>query len=251
MKNENLNVALHYADLNFSVIPIGDKKVPLVKWERYAQERATKGQIKKFWAQFPNANVGIVTGKISGIVVVDVEKGGSVKDLPPTVISKTGGGGWHYFYKYPDSLIKNSVRIKDLTDIRGDGGYVIAPPSVHHSGKRYEWIVSPDDADFAELPLWVLEESKKIKKIDWKEFLSSNVGDGFRNATATQIAGKVLYHLPLELWELSGWATLKEWNQLYVNPPLDRSELRLVFDSILGRELSRRKELSGERGKNE
>ena len=76
----------------YSVIPVGRDKKPFVEWKRYQTERATAEQIKEWWKQYPEANVGIVTGKEFGIVVVDVENGGRIDDLPPTVISKTGGG---------------------------------------------------------------------------------------------------------------------------------------------------------------
>lgn len=231
-----LATALYYTGLNFSVIPVGVDKKPLIPWKKYQQEKASKEEIKNWFTQkFPNANVGVVTGKISGIVVVDIEAGGQTNDLPPTVISKTGGGGWHFFYKHPDVFIKNSTRLKDLTDIRGDGGYMVMPPSLHSSGKQYEWSVGPDQADFAELPKWILgnDLNKEPKKRnDWEKILNSEILEGNRNNTAAQIAGKLLCHLPRELWELSGWATLKEWNLRNNKPLLTELELRSVWESI-------------------
>ena len=231
-----LAAALYYAGLNFSVIPVGTDKRPLIPWKKYQQEKASVEKIKKWFTQeFPNANVGVVTGKISGIVVVDVEAGGPTNNLPPTVISKTGGDGWHFFYKHPDVLVKNSTRIKELTDIRGDGGYVVMPPSIHSSGKRYEWSVGPDQANFMELPKWVLENSSNEEpktENDWDKFLNSEVAEGNRNSTATKIAGKLLHDLPYELWELSGWTTLKEWNLKNSKPPLSERELKSVWESI-------------------
>ena len=95
--NNILDAALRYRMFGFSVIPVGRDKKPRIEWKRYQTERATAEQIKKWWEQYPDANVGIVTGKEFGIVVVDVEKGGRIDDLPPTVKSKTGGGGFHYY----------------------------------------------------------------------------------------------------------------------------------------------------------
>src|SRR3989344_5634418 len=165
-----LSEALHYVELGFSVIPVSQDKKPLINWQIYQKEQATKEHVKQWFTQFPNANVGIVTGAISGVVVVDVEAGGKTENLPPTVISQTGGGGWHFFYKHPERIVKNAVRILEKTDIRGDGGFVVMPPSLHKSGKRYEWLVPPDDADFAGLPYWVLEKtaSNEKQKIDWR-----------------------------------------------------------------------------------
>src|SRR3989344_6493489 len=243
--NQILEAALHYAELGLSVIPVGRDKKPLIEWKKYQEERASHEQIKEWWAQFPDVNVGVVTGKISGIVVVDVESGGDVKNLPPTVISKTGGGGWHCFYLYPNLAVQNGVRVRELTDMRGDGGYVVIPPSLHKSGNRYEWLVSPNDADFAELPEWVLQKTSKQKqKTNWQEFISRENPNGARNMSATQLAGKLLYHIPIEFWDVSGWATMKEWNAQNNQPPLTEGELRGVWDSIKQLELGRREKAS-------
>ena len=240
--DKNLECALYYESLGLSVIPVAQDKKPLIDWKKYQSERATKEQITKWFSDFPNANVGVVTGSISGIVVVDVEAGGKTENLPPSVISKTGGGGWHFFYKHPGINVKNSVRVCDKTDIRGDGGFVVMPPSIHKSGKRYEWAMPPDTADFTELPQWVLEKSKTDEgnQTDWKNLLGSKISEGARNATSTQLAGKLFYHLPPELWEITGWATLKEWNRINNSPPLGEGELRQVWESIKTREIEQR-----------
>jgi len=236
-----IKYALLYLKLGFSPIPTGKNKIPTIKWEEFQQRKATAEEIHEWANKFPDSNIGIVTGAISDIVVVDVEAGGDTKNLPPTVVSKTGGGGYHFYYKHPNKPVKNAVRIREKTDIRADGGYVVAPYSIHSSGNSYEWIVSPEDADFAELPQWVLDEAGESKtKTDWKEFLSKEQSNGTRNMTAAQLAGKLLYHLPPELWEISGWSTLKEWNTTNNNPPLSEAELRTVWESINKSEIQKR-----------
>lgn len=236
-----IKYALLYSKLGFSVIPIGKNKIPAIKWEEFQQRKATEEEIHEWDNKFPSSNIGIVTGAISGIVVVDVEAGGDTKNLPPTVVSKTGGGGYHFYYKHPNKPVKNAVRIREKTDIRADGGYVVAPCSIHSSGNSYEWLVSPEDADFAELPQWILDETGESKtKTNWKEFLSKEQSNGTRNMTAAQLAGKLLYHLPPELWEISGWSTLKEWNTINNNPPLSEEELRTVWESIKKSDLQKR-----------
>ena len=107
-------------------------------------------QIRNWWAQWPYANIGIVTGKVSGIVVVDVdpEKGGmeSWVDLQDihgridTLTSLTGGGGMHLWFQAPaDELKSTAGTIAPGIDTRAEGGYVVAPPSLHISGQRYAW----------------------------------------------------------------------------------------------------------------
>ena len=183
MKSENKNLidyALKYLSLGFSVIPVGKDKKPLVKWEKFQDRKTTKEEIKDWLERSKTTGVGVITGAISGIVVVDVEAGGDTKDLPPTVVSKTGGGGWHFFYKHPGRPVKNAVRIRDKMDVRGDGGFVVMPPSLHASGNRYEWLIAPEDAGFEELPQWILEkgEGKEILKTDWQQLMTSKNGEG-------------------------------------------------------------------------
>jgi hypothetical protein len=73
-------------------------------------------------------------------------------DLPPTPTVRTGRGV-HYYFKRPSFEVRNGVGIAGVKlDIRGDGGYVAAPDSIHPSGARYEWVISPEDVPFAPLP---------------------------------------------------------------------------------------------------
>jgi hypothetical protein len=232
-----LNEALHYAEIGLSVIPVGQDKKPLISWQIHQKKRASKKQVMKWFTQFPYANVAVVTGAISGIVVVDVEAGGKTENLPPTSISKTGGGGWHFFYKHPGKKVANAVRIKELTDIRGDGGYVVMPPSLHESGSCYEWSVALEDTELADAPVWVLEHSTgEGSQKDWDSFIDEENPKGTRNCTAAQFAGKLLHDLSPELWESAGWISLIDWNLKRNIPPLPEQELRQVWESIKGRE---------------
>lgn len=244
---EFIKLTTYYLSLGFSVIPVGQDKKPLIKWEEYQRRKPTDEEIKKWAESYSDLNIGIITGDISGIVVVDIEAGGDTKDLPPTVIAKTGGGGFHYYYKHPQTSVKNAVRIREKTDIRGDGGYVIAPPSLHKSGNRYEWAVPPEKSAFAEPPRWIFEtvansqnKAIQITKVDWKQFISQENPEGSRNSLAAKLAGKLLYHLPSDLWDIAGWATLKEWNSTQNKPPLTESELRSVWESIKQEEQTKR-----------
>jgi len=240
--NNCLEAALKYASIGFSVIPTSQDKIPPIKWKKYEQQRADEKTIREWWKKYPNANVGIVTGAISGIVVVDVENSGRIDDLPKTVCSKTGGGGWHFFYRHPNELIRNSGRIRELTDIRGDGGYVVVSPSLHLSGKKYEWINSPDEMEFSEYPSELFPVLKRTISLDrdWKSIVEKEILVGSRNDTATSIIGKILSTLPQELWSTIGWGGLKEWNNKQCVEPLDEEELLGVFKSIGGLELAKR-----------
>jgi hypothetical protein len=123
----------------------------------------------------PNANIGIPTGKINGITVVDLDlykDGGESlrllaklgKKLTRTVSARTGKGGRHLFYKYHAGIRNSASKIAANVDIRSDGGYVVAPGSYLREQTDsgviegpYEWIVSPKEMDYAPLPLWIVE----------------------------------------------------------------------------------------------
>ena len=145
-----LEAALSYLRQGFSVIPIIAKdKKPLIAWEEYQNRRATEEEIKAWWARWPDANVGIVTGAVSGLVVIDidcVEVKEKLKELLrdydlSTIPRSRTGNGWQLFFKHPGVTIPNRAGVLPGLDVRGDGGYVVAPPSVHPTGKVYRWEV--------------------------------------------------------------------------------------------------------------
>ena len=174
-KASYLGYALKYAKLGYSIIPIKPKdKSPLVEWTQYQKERATEEQIRSWWLRWPNANIGVVTGRGSGIVVLDVdgpEGEQTIKDrgysLPPTTTSRTGGGGWHYLFRWPGFECSNFAGEAGRNiDFRGDGGYIVAPPSEHKNGNCYEWApgLTPGDIAPTELPLWLSELLKRPRE---------------------------------------------------------------------------------------
>lgn len=135
-KNPLYTKAFEYAVRGYSVIPIRKNKLPQIdSWRKYQTEPADEAQIEEWWTKFPGANVGIVTGKVSGITVVDIDtKGGKAVPLdtfPETYTVKTPTGGYHLYYRYDPSIQQTANTFPQFpnVDIRNDGGYVIAPPS--------------------------------------------------------------------------------------------------------------------------
>jgi hypothetical protein len=129
-------------------------------------------QIKEWWTRNPQANIGICTGEESGLVVIDIDprhggmesmksigKLGSLPVMTPTVA--TGGGGEHIYLSYPNNgrRIRNTVALAGYQgiDLRGDGGYVVAPPSRHISGSKYTWKVHHIGKTPAKIPEWFIE----------------------------------------------------------------------------------------------
>lgn len=163
-----LNCALEYASLGWSVLPLHwiensqcscgtpdcspAGKHPLVAggFKVATTDRQT---ITEWWTRYPDANIGIATGSVSGLIVVDVDVGPGKSgfsslaaleaehtSIPRDHCVVTGSGGLHIYLSAPQTKISGSVStLAKSIDIRGEGGYVVAPPSTHISGKRYAW----------------------------------------------------------------------------------------------------------------
>ena len=153
-----LDNALKYETMGFSIIPVQTNKRPYIAWEKHQSERASPEQIKQWWKDYPVANVAIVTGKLSKIGVVDVDSAEArekFEQLLPdsflTPMATTPGKGWHYYFQHQDG-IGNAVDFMPKTDFRGEGGYIVAPPS-----KGYNWLtdLSIEDITLAPLPLFL------------------------------------------------------------------------------------------------
>lgn len=157
-----LAAALEYNQRGLAVIPIKRAdKTALVGWRGFQLSRPTDDQILEWFAEYPGANLAIITGSVSGIVVLDIDSPEGLRiakanGLPKTPAVKTGKG-WHLYFKHPGAKLPNWVKkIQDI-DLRGDGGYVVAPPSIHENGAIYSWVPDTADLPFADLPSWVID----------------------------------------------------------------------------------------------
>jgi len=239
-----LEIGKSYLESGFSIIPVSKDKKPLLSWKKYQETRASVEEINKWCSSDKLTGFGIVTGKISGIIVLDIDEGADYKelDLPKTVSVKTGGGGLHFYFKYPTSCdIGNFSGFRHKMDIRGEGGYVIAPPALHPSGNRYEWL-NDLDTPIAGIPEWLMSElsKEKVSLSDWvgNPEVLRGVPKSMRNESAAKIVGKLLSHIPQEEWQTTAWEFLTGWN-LKNTPPLEEKELRTVFESITKREIGK------------
>lgn len=235
-----LQAALGYLQKGKSVMPLKKDKRPLLpEWRQYQTQYPTEDEVKEWWTKYPDANIGLITGKISGITVIDIDTqhGGTTDGLPLTLASRTGNGGWHFFYKYEEGITVGAG-IRQGIDVRGDGGYIVAPPSIteytdkdgQKKGGEYEFVIVEELAPF---PTDIFPLQKP--KIEWEKLLSG-VSQGERNMTAARIAGKLIGVLPKAEWESVAWALLRLWNKNNT-PPDDEKSLRRTFESVLKRHL--------------
>ncbi len=240
--NSLLESALQYAREGYSVIPLRPRdKRPIsgFSWLEYNDRIPTEEEIRQWWTTYPQANIGIITGKISGIVAVDIDtgRGGNPKevfDLAPTGrISQTGSGGYHLLYRYPDGdiIIRNQVG-KNGVDIRGDRGYIVAPPSVHRNGRRYRWLYDGQPGEFTRSLTTETGDSPggpgENNGERWLVEMLSGVGEGSRNDACARLAGYYAGKgIPLDV----ALALLDSWNNQN-KPPLSTTELETTTRSV-------------------
>ena len=244
-----------YMKMGWSVIPIfhvngecacgnascdSPGKHPPLYWSKYQLEKATPKALAGWSKRWPVSNVGIVTGAISGLFVVDVDGDeGEVNlrnhgSLPQTPTVKTSKGH-HYYFKHPGYDISNRGKFLPKVDTRGDGGYVVLPPSNHLSGITYEWVegLEPWTVPLADAPRWLLEliqEGKRSRRKAKKHAdIAGQVEEGKRNDTLTRLAGSMRRQgFP----ESSIVLALGDVNEKYCDPPLAEDEVETIAHSV-------------------
>ncbi len=128
-------------------------------WGEYQRHGPTRELVKR-WAT-RGLNVGIVTGHVSGLLVLDLDSQAALAEaerlgLPDTVTASTAKGR-HFYFRHPGDMVKNRAGLFAGADIRGDGGYVVGPGSIHPSGMPYEWVASPLVMPLAAAPPWLMD----------------------------------------------------------------------------------------------
>lgn len=234
-RDELRKAAKFYLDADISVIPVGMDKIPLIPWKVYQERRATIEEVDAWLRAYPQMQIGLVTGAISKLIVVDVENGGDPSWLPETATVKTGGGGWHFYYSYVPG-VNNKARIKPLVDIRGDGGYVVAPPSKTTKG-AYSWLKQINPIQFPK-DLFEIKKTTDIPQISTNNQTSPVLDDeylgypeGQRNDEMARYIGKVLKWVHPSDWDTVAWLSIIMANDKN-RPPLTEAELRKTFESI-------------------
>jgi Bifunctional DNA primase/polymerase, N-terminal/Primase C terminal 1 (PriCT-1) len=216
-----------------------------------------KAKITHWFNCCPDANLGVATGHVV-VVDVDPRNGGDESlqrlelhhgELPQTWRSLTGGGGEHAFFAPPAGSQIGGFDLARGIDLKAAGGYVVAPPSLHLSGRNYCWSVDhhPNTTPLAPLPTWITEHHRQKATVgrsdeEWRELIRSGVCEGERNNAVAAISGHLLrrYVDPFIVLDL-----LLLWNSRRCQPALPDTEVAEIVRSISGLELARRKAQNG------
>jgi len=267
-----LDAALELWERGFHTIPLGDAstppppslvkrcggdvedarakwpKSPRIQWADYQRRQPSEDEIRRWWQQWPQANIGIVTGL--QVVVVDADSDEAVAYVQSGALTRTPwmvrtGRGVQFYYQANEKFpIRNSANAAAKLDIRGVGGYVVAPPSIHPNGRTYEWEVNEAyGADSVmDLPVLTADDIAAINGYNQPQGTGLDVDlsrvslpasgapvqPGGRNAAAASLAGRYIRD-GMSLAEIE--AELARWNA--GNPvPLPAGELRTTIASV-------------------
>jgi len=229
-------LALFYHKLGFNIVPARGK-IPVFSWKKYQVKRVSEEEVKKWFGNGLNEdlNVACVLGKVSNLVVIDVDK----PDIPDwlkrieTWTAKTGKG-YHFYFKIDTDQVVKPEKIEDKVELKAEGSIVILPGSKHPNGSIYKWLRfikhQKEPAPFSSI-LPVLKEKKQkgsFNNLKPLKTLYQGVPEGERNVSLTRIAGS-LYADGLTPYEV--YQVLQVINSRN-NPPLPEKEVKTIVKSI-------------------
>jgi hypothetical protein len=241
-----------------------EKKVPYVKWKKYQTELPSEGDLRYwFGKKWPDANIAIVCGGVSGIFAIDLDSTEALEhykavydaDVEDTICQTTGrdGGGLHALLNTMGQKIPLVQPILEKTDLKGDGSYIVVEPSIHETGRLYKWghlnpltdgiddILDPPSGFFKMLqdhekrkaekekgtaPSNTKKESKNPE--GWEQAILMGVSEGERDVAAAKLAG---LYLSKDYAQGDTIVLLKRWNERNV-PPLPEKDIEKCVKSI-------------------
>lgn len=206
------------------------KEPNLAELAPYLGRKATEEELSS-WS-WPG--VGIVTGRLSELLVLDVDgpEGEAVlreHGHPITPMVRTGGGGLHLYFRHPDAEVRTGIRVKPGIDVKAAGGFVVAPPSVGPAGTAYEWIIGPDEVELADAPEWLMQALQAPRRNGSARPIGDRIPNGQRNRELTSLAGSMRRR------GMGGeeiFAALAATNRTRCVPPLDEDEVRKIAGSV-------------------
>lgn len=245
--NDCLDAAIKYATkYGWAVFPIRPETKRPYTPRGCLDAKKDVGAIRHWWRKWPDASVGVATGSISGLVVVDEDVNNDTgidgiksirlweKDhgeFPETATAITGRGGSHLYFHYEGNDIRNRAGLLEGVDVRGEGGYVVAPPSIHPNGTVYQWEFDPDDYKPAELNQSVLDLLRMNDSEEGATFeLPERIPAGQRNTTLFKLACSLQAQgLPDDAIR----SAVMDSNRNLCDPPVPDDEVETITQSAL------------------
>lgn len=258
MRSKNHQYARLYAKHGFRIFPLIPRdKRPLTK-SGFKDATDELASIERWWIANTRAGIGLPTGKVNGIIVVDLDPRNTPADvdrdgvehqrdawqmahdlfgetLPDTWIVETPGGGLHFYFRHPGEHVLPGLKgWKPGIDVKSDGGYVCAPPSIHPNGGVYTWTQAPDaGVPLAELPEFVYaamqERQRKTVERELAGPTTGKIPAGNRNDALASLAG-TMQRRGMDPEAIL--AALLAENQAKCEPPLPEAEVVNVVASI-------------------
>lgn len=237
-------------------------KTPRIGWRKYQTQAPTQEEIEMWWRLWPQANIGLLTGSV---IVIDADSEEAVNFVESGVVIrspwvvKTAKGAHYYYQRNPAIEIRNSASKQHL-DVRGYGGYVVAPPSVHATGVIYEWQIDKlyGATTVDELPILMADDLKKITTFNshgpgvvlnfdvsaQKPIQRGQTADvGERNNMAASLAGRYIAN---NISHDRVMKLVRSWNQSNADPLPDQ-EIETIVNSVAKTHLFNQHRGDGER----
>jgi hypothetical protein len=228
-----------YAEMGKSVIPCREK-ISAVKWRSFQERLPSEEEAEKWFQQFPDHNLALITGKLSGITVVDCDDATiTLQELfeefgdTPLVIG-TPRGGQHLYYRYNGEKCATRLNGKSI-DVRGEGGYVLLPPSTSADNKKAYQFKCGDILDLGNLPCSKLRVAPSIPLRKERQERSSSLPAG---AILEGARNKFLFDEARKLGKMLQGSALHEAisriNHEHCYPPLDTEEVKGIYQQVMG-----------------
>ena len=210
-------------------------KTPLVKWAPYQTEPPSADDVRRWWSRWPNANIGLVTGSLSGVAIVDLDSDQAAREAErlgylPGPWARTGriGCGMHLYFAWRDDAPTIFAKRNGI-DFRGKGGYAVLPPSLHRSMVRYEWGELPFQGEpLPPLPKWVDELAGPSARRG-APVVGEVIANGMRSATMASMAGTMRRR---GFGQRAIEAALLIENDERCQPPLEPDEVAKIAESV-------------------
>lgn len=244
-----LNEAKEYLARGWSILPLQGKLPAVLSWKEFQARCPTTHEVTSWFSPsvIQPTGVAVVTGRLSNLVIVDCDTPAdaeywAVNFLETPLAAQTGRGGVHYYYAMPpDREVRNRAGVlRRRIDIRGEGGYAVAPPSLHPSGPRYAWHRFTDNLDLPYFePTWIetpnpaplnhpLPTSQQVRNaVAYIGRIFARSGEGGHNATF-RAACKLR---DAGLTPDEALSVLANWNETNASPPWSAQELQHKVES--------------------